>query len=48
MKKLLIFAKYPKAGQVKSRLAQTIGEAKATVAYKAMVEIVVKNTKPYN
>lgn len=43
---LIIFAKYPEAGQVKSRLAQTIGEAQAVFAYKTMVEIVVKNTKP--
>jgi rSAM/selenodomain-associated transferase 1 len=48
MKKLLIFARYPEAGHVKSRLARAIGEAKAASAYKTMVEIVVKNTKPCN
>lgn len=47
-KTLLIFAKYPQAGYVKSRLAQVIGEAKAASAYKTMVELVVKNTKPYD
>ncbi|MBI4239168.1 MAG: TIGR04282 family arsenosugar biosynthesis glycosyltransferase [Deltaproteobacteria bacterium] len=46
MKKLLIFAKYPEAGKVKSRLARTIGAATAVLSYKTMVEIVVKNTKP--
>lgn len=48
MKRLLIFAKYPEAGKVKSRLAQTIGEANAAFAYKTMVEIVVRNTEPCN
>lgn len=45
---LVIFAKYPEAGKVKSRLAQTIGGANAASAYKTMVEIVVRNTKPCN
>lgn len=48
MQKLLIFAKYPEAGQVKSRLAQTIGADKAALAYKTMVELVVRNTQPCN
>lgn len=48
MKKLLIFAKYPEAGQVKSRLARTIGATKAVLAYKTMVENVVRNTQPCN
>lgn len=48
MKKLLIFAKYPEAGRVKSRLARTIGALPAALAYKSMVEIVVKSTKPHN
>ena len=43
---LVIFVKYPEAGRVKSRLAQTIGAAQAALAYKTMVEIVVRNTKP--
>ena len=46
MRKLLIFAKYPEAGKVKSRLAKTIGATKAASAYKAMVEIVIRNTRP--
>lgn len=48
MKKLLIFAKYPENGKVKSRLARTIGATNAALAYKTMVEIVVKNTRPCN
>lgn len=48
MKTLLIFAKYPDAGKVKTRLAQTIGEVPAAAAYKKMVEIVVGNTKARN
>ncbi|MDP2600371.1 MAG: TIGR04282 family arsenosugar biosynthesis glycosyltransferase [Deltaproteobacteria bacterium] len=48
MKKLLMFAKYPEAGRVKSRLAATIGAANAASAYKTMVEIVVKKTRPCN
>ncbi|MBI4238701.1 MAG: TIGR04282 family arsenosugar biosynthesis glycosyltransferase [Deltaproteobacteria bacterium] len=48
MKKLLMFARYPEIGKVKSRLAQTIGAANAASAYKTMVEIVVKNTRPCN
>ncbi len=47
-KKLLIFAKFPEAGKVKSRLARTIGAANAASAYKTMVEIVVRNTRPCN
>lgn len=43
-----MFAKYPEAGRVKSRLAATIGAANAASAYKTMVEIVVKKTRPCN
>lgn len=45
---LLIFAKYPEVGYVKTRLSRTIGEAKAASAYKTMVESVVRKTRPCN
>ncbi|HBF12434.1 MAG TPA: hypothetical protein DDW49_03445 [Deltaproteobacteria bacterium] len=45
-KVLVIFAKYPEAGKVKSRLAQKIGAVEAAIAYKKMVERVVRKTDP--
>lgn len=48
MKQLLIFAKHPEAGKVKIRLAQAIGAVNAALAYKTMVEIVMRSTKPCN
>ncbi len=45
---LLIFAKYPEAGRVKTRLAQRVGVAKATALYRDMVETVVRQTATDN
>lgn len=46
MNRLVIFAKYPEPGKVKTRLAKRIGAAKAAVAYRAMAETVVGQTLP--
>lgn len=35
---ILLFLKAPRPGTVKTRLAQTVGEARATAAYRALVE----------
>lgn len=43
---LVIFAKYPEPGRVKTRLARTIGEGRAVALYKEMVETVVRRTTP--
>jgi len=42
---LIIFAKYPEPGKVKTRLSVDIGEKKAIFFYKLFVETVVKNTE---
>ena len=44
--RLLIFAKYPEAGRVKTRLAKRVGAAKAAQLYRDMVTTVVAKTKP--
>lgn len=43
---LLLFAKYPEPGKVKTRLSKTIGPQKAAKIYKAMVEEVMRRTSP--
>lgn len=43
---LLIFAKYPEPGRVKTRLARTVGPVEAARLYRGMVETVVKKTTP--
>ncbi|MBA4149051.1 MAG: TIGR04282 family arsenosugar biosynthesis glycosyltransferase [Verrucomicrobia bacterium] len=43
--KLIIFLKAPRAGEVKTRLAASIGEDGARLAYKAMVEHLLKNLR---
>lgn len=45
---LLIFAKYPEPGRVKTRLARTVGPVEAARLYRGMVETVVKKTTPVN
>jgi rSAM/selenodomain-associated transferase 1 len=45
---LLIFAKYPEPGWVKTRLAKKIGPEKAASFYKEMVETVIQKTAPEN
>lgn len=45
---LIIFAKYPEAGKVKSRLAKDIGPESAAALYKKMVEQVIDRTRPAN
>lgn len=45
---LLIFAKYPESGKVKTRLARSLGFERAALLYKEMVEIVVVKTAPVN
>lgn len=45
---LLIFAKYPEPGKVKTRLARTVGPVEAARLYRGMVETVVKKTTPVN
>ncbi|MBI2346103.1 MAG: TIGR04282 family arsenosugar biosynthesis glycosyltransferase [Deltaproteobacteria bacterium] len=46
MNRLILFAKYPTPGHVKSRLAAAIGAERAAVLYKEMVETVVCRTDP--
>lgn len=48
MNELLIFAKYPEPGRVKTRLARRIGLEKAARLYQTMVETVVQKTIPQN
>ena len=45
--RLLIFAKYPEAGRVKTRLAARVGAAKAAQLYRDMVTTVIAKTEPY-
>lgn len=45
---LLIFAKYPEPGRVKTRLARSIGPERAALLYQEMVETVVAKTAPTN
>ncbi len=44
MNRLLIFAKYPVPGAVKTRLARRVGEERAALLYKEMVEVVLQKT----
>lgn len=46
MNHLMIFAKYPEPGRVKTRLAATIGFHQAAVLYRRMVERVIDQTRP--
>lgn len=48
MNRLLIFAKYPEPGKVKTRLAQSIGDIAAASLYRQMLQHVVLNTTPQN
>lgn len=41
---LLIFAKYPQVGEVKTRLAKDTGATRAVKVYRQLVETVIKNT----
>lgn len=43
---LLIFAKYPTPGRVKTRLARQIGDGEAARLYRTMIEMVIKMTRP--
>lgn len=45
---LIVFAKYPEPGNVKSRLAKDIGPERAATLYKRMVEEVIDRTRPAN
>jgi len=45
---LIIFLKYPQAGKVKTRLAQSIGDSKAVEIYKKLVHLTLKQTKSKN
>jgi glycosyltransferase A (GT-A) superfamily protein (DUF2064 family) len=48
MNSLLLFAKYPEPGKVKTRLAQRIGLEAAANRYREMLEQVVRQTRPLN
>ncbi|MBI2067117.1 MAG: TIGR04282 family arsenosugar biosynthesis glycosyltransferase [Deltaproteobacteria bacterium] len=48
MNELLIFAKYPEPGRVKTRLARTVGPVKAALRYRGMVEMVMQKSLPLN
>lgn len=43
-----IFIKYPEPGKVKTRLAKDIGNERAADIYRQVVELVLKNTTPFN
>ncbi len=43
---LLIFAKYPEPGRVKTRLARTVGAVEAARRYREMTETVMRKTQP--
>lgn len=43
---LLVFAKYPEPGRVKTRLAQSVGAERATELYRTMAETVVEQVLP--
>lgn len=45
---LLVFAKYPEAGRVKTRLALTVGTERAAELYRMMVNTVLRKTTPKN
>lgn len=47
-KELLIFAKYPEPGKVKTRLARTIGAVEAAGRYREMIETVLQKTRTQN
>jgi uncharacterized protein len=46
MNGLIILAKYPEPGRVKTRLAETIGNERAAELYRTMTEMVVAQTQP--
>lgn len=43
---LIIFAKYPEPGRVKTRLARTVGGVEAARRYRGMIETVMRKTDP--
>ncbi|MDE2806614.1 MAG: TIGR04283 family arsenosugar biosynthesis glycosyltransferase [Gemmatimonadota bacterium] len=43
---LLVFAKAPRPGTVKTRLARTVGERRATALYRRMGRLIVANVRP--
>ncbi len=43
---LIIFVKYPQEGKVKTRLADDLGEERATEIYSYMAETIIKNVSP--
>lgn len=45
---LIIFAKFPQPGRVKTRLARRVGSERAAILYKNMVETVLEQTRPEN
>ncbi|MBU1043952.1 MAG: TIGR04282 family arsenosugar biosynthesis glycosyltransferase [Candidatus Omnitrophica bacterium] len=45
---LIIFAKYPEPGKVKTRLAKTIGNVNASKLYELFVPLIIKRTKSDN
>lgn len=45
---LLIFAKYPEPGKVKTRLARTVGPVEAAVRYRGMIDAVMQKTQTTN
>ena len=45
MKNLIMFAKYPEAGKVKTRLGREIGMEKAANLYRQMIERVIQSTR---
>ena len=46
MRTLLVFLKYPTAGQVKTRLADSIGSERAAELYRQWIGIVLQNVQP--
>ena len=46
MRRLLVFLKYPTPGQVKTRLAATVGPEAASEIYRACVELTVERLRP--
>lgn len=46
LQELLLFAKYPEPGRVKTRLARTVGADQAARLYREMIETVIRKTKP--
>lgn len=47
-KELIIFAKYPESGRVKTRLARSVGAVEAAHRYQEMIESVMQKTRTPN